>query len=325
MFESEYVILSGVALSLHDSSVSDDLCLSSLVSHIINQRADRWRCLLPPMDSDLNVISGGSTGLVKLCADRQFVEKVPYSDTDDDSLEDLQREYAAYKRLPRHPRLLQLHPDSTPKKLVLQYLHRGCLHDFLRPSPYPSSPGSLSPASPPYISSWQRIQFAADAAESLDILHGVSIVHGDINTWNFLITDEFRHEEVGHEVSRHEESQPSDLRLCIIDFSGSTIDAVRGSAIEGFRYWLPRAFRAPSTVRTDVFALGSLLYEIATSEEPYKTHADDEAVEHFRQGIFPPTKDVLLGNVIRACWQGEYDSARSVYEDIQEQQRRLLR
>jgi tRNA A-37 threonylcarbamoyl transferase component Bud32 len=50
---------------------------------------------------------------------------------------------------------------------------------------------------------------AADAAEGVGILHSVGII-GDINSWNFLIDD--------------------DSRLCIIDFSGSTIDGKAGSA-----------------------------------------------------------------------------------------------
>ena len=258
------------------------------------------------MEGDLEVIAGGTTGLIKLRADSPFVEKAPYPNiqTVDYSLQDLRREYAAYERLPQHPRLLQLHSDSTPERLVLPYLQNGCLHEFLRAprdtsSGDSSSPGS-SPTLSPHIPSSQRLQFAADAAEGLTILHGVDIVHGDINSWNFLINDEFR--------------------LCIIDFSGSTIDGEAGSAFEGYRYCLPRSFNDPSTVRTDLFALGSLLYEIATSEAPYERSGDQEVVEYFEQGIFPPTQDILLGSIILGCWQGAYESARAVHEDIGKQQ-----
>lgn len=256
---------------------------------------------IAPMEGDLEVISGGTTGLVKLRVDSTLVEKAPYPDSEDFhlSIRDLRREYNAYKKLPQHPRLLQLHRDSTPERLVLPYLQHGCLHRFLRASPDSSSLGSpLNTPSTPIPSS-QRLQFAADAAEGLSILHGVGIVHGDINSWNFLINNDFR--------------------LCIIDFSGSTMDGVRGSALEGFRYCLPRPFNDPSTVRTDLFALGSLLYEIATSEAPYERCGDEEAVEYFEQGIFPSTQAIPLGNIILGCWQGAYDSARSVHEAIQEQ------
>lgn len=250
-----------------------------------------------PMEGDLEVIAGGMTGLIKLRVDSPFVEKAPYSNaqTVDHNLQDLRREYAAYQRLPQHPRLLRLHSDSTPERLVLPYLQNGCLHEFLRPSRDTSSGDSSSP-----ISSSQRLQFAADAVEGLSILHGANIVHGDINSWNFLVDDDFR--------------------LCIIDFSGSTIDGEAGSAFEGYRYCLPRSFDDPSTIRTDLFALGSLLYEIATSEAPYERCGDQEVVAYFEQGIFPPTRDILIGSIILGCWQGAYESAQAVYEDIEKQQ-----
>lgn len=272
------------------------------------------------MTDNLEVIAGGTTGLIKLRADSPFVEKAPHPNvkTAYDNFEDLRREYAAYQRLPQHPRVLQLHSDSTPRRLVLPYLHNGCLHEFLRAPrdhsvadspPSHSSPTSSSTSSPtssaPYpssIPSTQRLQFAADAAEGLSVLHSVHIVHGDLNSWNFLLTDDFR--------------------LCIIDFAGSTIDGEAGSGFEGYRYCLPRPFRDPSTVRTDLFALGSLVYEIATGEAPYQRCEDQEVEDYFRKGIFPPTQDILLGSIILGCWQGTYDSAKAVYEDIREQQKR---
>lgn len=239
----------------------------------------------PQMEESLEVIAGGTTGLIKRRVDSPFVEKAPYPNSRDArlSIRDLRREYAAYQRLPQHPRFLRLHSDSTSEKLVLPYLQHGCLHEFLR--------------SPP-VSLPQRLQFAADAAEGIDLLHGVGIVHGDINSWNFLIDDDFR--------------------LCIIDFSGSTIDGVPGSAFEGYRYCLPRPIDDPSTTRTDIFALGSLLYEIVTSEEPYEQCEDQEAVEYFEQRHFPATQDLPLARIILNCWQGAYDSAKAVFDDIRE-------
>lgn len=234
-------------------------------------------------EDSLEIIAGGTTGLIRRRADSLFVEKAPYPDSRDAhlSIRDIRREFVAYQRLPQHPRFLCLHSDSTSEKLVLPYLQHGCLHEFLRASP---------------VSLLQRLQFATDAAEGLCLLHGAGIVHGDINSWNFLIDDDFR--------------------LCIIDFSGSTIDGVPGSAFEGYRYCLPRPIDDPSTTRTDIFALGSLLYEIVMSEEPYEQYEDEEAVAYFEQGLFPATQDLPLGRVILSCWQGAYHSAESVLEGI---------
>lgn len=238
-------------------------------------------------NTDLEVIAGGTSGLLKLCAGKSYVEKAPRPDNNPweqkNSLQDLQREYTAYQRLPAHARLLHLHPDSTPEKLVLPYLPKGSLHQFLRSETV-------------FISSAQRLQFSADAAEGLHLLHCAGIVHGDINSFNFLVDD--------------------DIRLRIIDFAGSTIDGEAGSSFEGFRYCLPRHFDDPSTVRTDLFALGSLLFEIATSEVPHREHSDEEVEGLFKKGHFPPTQELPLGQTILGCWQGSYDSAELVHKDI---------
>lgn len=78
----------------------------------------------------MEVIAGGTTGLIKLRLKSTLVENAPYPNSSDAymSIRDLRREYIAYKKLPQHPRLLRLHSDSTPERLVLPYLHNGCLH-----------------------------------------------------------------------------------------------------------------------------------------------------------------------------------------------------
>lgn len=74
----------------------------------------------------------------------------------------------------------------------------------------------------------------------------------------------------------------------------------------------------PSTVRTDLFALGSIIYEIENSEQPLK-HCNDEEVEsRFRNQQFPVTQNMWLGDVVRACWQCKYTSAQLVRQDILE-------
>ncbi|KAK3065845.1 hypothetical protein LTR53_017971, partial [Teratosphaeriaceae sp. CCFEE 6253] len=188
--------------------------------------ADKPNDRQPRTEAAMEVIAGGITGLIKLHPNGRLVEKAPYPESTDYglSLRDLGREYAAYVKLPAHPRLLRLHPSSTPERLVLPYLKNGCLISYLRTTP---------------VSARQRLQLAADAAEGLSVLHVAGISHGDLNAWNFLVDD--------------------DLRLCIIDFAGSTIDGQAGSAFEGAQYCLPRSMDDPSTVRTDLFALGSVL------------------------------------------------------------------
>lgn len=121
-------------------------------------------------------------------------------------------------------------------------------------------------------------------------------MHGDINSFNFLVDD--------------------DIRLRIIDFAGSTFDGIAGSAFEGVRYCLPRPWDDPSTVKTDLFALGCLLYEIETGREPYAEKGEEEVEELFRKGEWPATQGLVLRQVMLGCWRGEYGSAEMVWRDI---------
>lgn len=239
---------------------------------------------------ELEIIGGGTSGLINLRPDKAFVEKAPRPDNtpweQKHSLRDLQREYAAYRRLPNHPRFLHLHPDSTPEKLVLPYLPKGSLHQFLRSR-------TVS------ISSAQRLQFSADAAEAVHLLHCGGIVHGDINSFNFLL------------------SSDTIPRLCIIDFAGSTFDGIAGSAFEGVRYCFPRPWDVPSTVKTDLFALGCLLYEIETGREPHAEKGEEEVEELFRRGEWPDTEGLVLREVMLGCWRGKYGNAEMVWRDIE--------
>jgi hypothetical protein len=71
----------------------------------------------------------------------------------------------------------------------------------------------------------------------------------------------------------------SDLRLRLIDFSGSSIDQDPALVVEDSRFFLPRSRRDdPSNVLTDLFALGSTIFEIMTGKQPYE-EIDEEEVE----------------------------------------------
>lgn len=110
--------------------------------------------------------------------------------------------------------------------------------------------GTLAAATTITITLPERLQWACDAAEGLHLLHSHGIIHSDLKPENLLLD--------------------SNSRLKIIDFSGSSFDGIVGSAIESSRFFLPRPWEEPPTVRTDIFALGSTIYEIVTGRQPYE-------------------------------------------------------
>ncbi|KAK0729121.1 kinase-like domain-containing protein [Apiosordaria backusii] len=233
-----------------------------------------------------NVVSGGSTGLIERmpCGN---VRKCAYPDiqTRKQSLRDLEREFRIYQRLPRqHDRLLQMIKYSPEEGLFLQYMPRGNLREYIQ-------------TAVAGITISQRLQWTHDAAEALHLVHSYGIIHCDVKPENFLLDSAYR--------------------LKIIDFSGSSFDGILGSAFEGTRFCLPRSWDDESTVRTDLFALGSTIYEIMTGRQPYHDLPDDEVEARYSQQIFPEVQAVHCGQVIMACWRGEINTAKKAMGLIQ--------
>lgn len=87
-----------------------------------------------------------------------------------------------------------------------------------------------------------RIKWAYQLAEAVDLLHSHGIIHCDIKPRNLLLDANF------------------DIK--IIDFSGSSVDGSKQASGQGTRFYLPRHWKDQPTVATDLFTLGSTLYEI---------------------------------------------------------------
>ena len=168
---------------------------------------------------------------------------------------------------------------------------RGTLRDHLREA------AALNTTT---ITLTEKLQWACDAAESLHLLHSHGIIHSNLKPENLLLD--------------------SNSRLKIIDFSGSSFDGIVGSAVESTRFYLPRPLKQPPTIRTDLFALGSTIYEIMTSRQPYEDLEDDEVEDLeddevealYSQQVFPSVQGFPCGQVISDCWRCEVRTAEEV-------------
>jgi len=177
---------------------------------------------------------------------------------------------------------------SLEDGIILEYMPNGNLRDYLQ--------------SGAALNLDQRLQWACDAAEALHLVHSYNIIHCDVKPENFLLDSSFR--------------------LRIIDFSGSSIDGSYASAFEGVRFCLPRPWEAPSTIVTDVFALGSTIYEIMTGTQPYEEQTDEEVVALFEQAKFPSVDNLPCGEIIKRCWHSEVNSAEEIHASIKAEMRK---
>ncbi len=104
------------------------------------------------------------------------------------------------------------------------------------------------------------------------------------------------------------------------DFAGSSIDGCPALVLPSQHSEHPRWPAANPTMRSELFALGSALYEIETTNKPYHDETDSQVFDLFEQDIFPDTKELLLGRAIEKCWLGRYQDVGEVLADIQEVQ-----
>lgn len=113
------------------------------------------------------------------------------------------------------------------------------------------------------------------------------MIHADISPRNFLVAD--------------------DLSIKLCDFAGSAIGDLQPLVEEEDRYrispWSPRTFK------TDLFALGCLIYEISTGIRPYDEIEDTEEVgKLYNAQIFPKLDGLKYEKIIYKCWTSQYIS-----------------
>jgi serine/threonine protein kinase len=98
----------------------------------------------------------------------------------------------------------------------------------------------------------------------------------------------------------------------LADFAGSSIDDSEVSINYEVRSRLPNISKP--TKKSDVFALGSAMYEMATGHPPYAKMSYSTIQNLYRKEKFPDDVDgiPILGKIIRKCWEQRFDTAHDV-------------
>ncbi|KAL2869611.1 putative serine-threonine protein kinase [Aspergillus lucknowensis] len=132
---------------------------------------------------------------------------------------------------------------------------------------------NLQTLEPGEIEMHTRLRLAREAAEGLCHIHPMRIIHAD-----------------SHKIYR---------------FAGSGIDGEPPwVCYEWFAY---RPGSSPN-VETDIFAFGSTLFEIESGHVPYHELAE----ELFSAKEYPNVENLILGDIITRCWDGDYCSINEV-------------
>lgn len=141
-------------------------------------------------------------------------------------------------------------------------------------------------------------RWTLEVSEGLEFLHSKDIIHGDLGCQNVLIDSK------------------DHAKIC--DFAGSRIEDEVAWARYQVRYQHPRYVGKQPNVVTDIFALGSVIFEIATLRPPYERLLDTVVQERFLAGEFPleAIDRPEIQEVVERCWNGTYVQVSDICQEM---------
>jgi len=191
-------------------------------------------------------------------------------------------------------RIVQIHElrdQADPPVLIMEYVEGFEL-------------GRLAPS----LEVSQRSRIMKDVCEAVQHAHDVGVQHRDLKPSNIMLDAE--------------------LRPRLLDFGLSSGDPARGHFRGTPRYLAPEQLDAsqPIDARTDVYALGAVLYELLTGVPPVGGATEDDVVANVRAGairlpveIAPDAPEPLQAIALKALEakpQDRYPSARDMALDL---------
>ncbi|WEW56921.1 hypothetical protein PRK78_002379 [Emydomyces testavorans] len=203
---------------------------------------------------------------------------------EEDCRRNMRLEAQIYQKIgdhPRVPKFIQWDPDTC--SLTIDYMKNGNLRDYIR----------LNFDTLTYE---HRFRWAKQAAEGLQLLHSIGVVHCDISPRNFLLD--------------------SSLNLRISDFAGASLCGSEPSAFAATRFRHPSCnWDVAPRFEDDIFGLGSLIYFIMTNNYPYEELPSDEVEKLYKHRDFPEVAHLACGAIIKQCWNQQLNAVQ-VYDSL---------
>src|SRR5208283_1296947 len=231
--------------------------------------------------------------------------KVPYIQFESDVVfyGRFQREEEVGRRL-NHPGIIKV---LTPRRksrmyIAMEYVEGPSLRAMMH------EPGGLPVE--------KALDLARQLAETLVYMHGEGVVHRDLKPENVLVTAEGRTRIMDFGIALDESAR----RLTWSGLSSTigTPDYMAPEQVSGRR----------GDVRTDVYDMGTILYEMLTGEMPYaganvyammkaKTGEDPQPPTRFRPDLDPHLEEIILHAIARSP-RDRYDTAADLLKDLQD-------
>jgi serine/threonine protein kinase/Tol biopolymer transport system component len=242
--------------------------------------------------------------------DREVAIKVlpPGMEQDEERRGRFEREARIISQL-NHPHICTLHDIGLERDqhyLVMELLDGESLADRLQKGPLPLS---------------QALRFGTQVAEALDAAHRQGITHRDLKPANVMLT------KSGAKLLDFGLARAGTEAPPVAD-STSLPTAVRpltekGTVMGTFQYMAPEQLEGlPADERTDIFALGVLLFEMVTGRKAFEGATRTSLIAAIVSSQPPPASSVVavsppgLDHVIQKCLEKDRDDRWQSAHDV---------
>ncbi|KAM3422004.1 hypothetical protein BST61_g2380 [Cercospora zeina] len=139
-----------------------------------------------------------------------------------------------------------------------------------------------------------ELRWVEQLFDAVQFIHSRNVLHGDISCNNIFLDD--------------------NLDVKLGDFAGSAIDDQPPLVCYETSHELPGE---DISTMTELFALGSTVYEIMTGIKPYKELPEHEISAAFAEGRYPDLETVsVFRSTIMRCWSQSYATVDEALEDV---------
>ncbi len=213
-----------------------------------------------------------------------------------------------------HPNICALFDvgnEKTTHYLVMELLEGDSLADRLSKGPLPPD---------------QVLRYGAQIADALDCAHKRGIVHRDLKPGNVVLSKtgaKLLDFGLARAATRDRDSgSSSDLMTAAKPLTE------QGTIVGTFQYMAPEQLEGhEADARTDLFALGALLFEMATGKHAFEGKSRTSLIAAIVSSQPPPISSVVplcppaLDHVVRKCLEKEPDERWQSAHDVAEQLR----
>ena len=217
-----------------------------------------------------------------------------------------------------HPHICALYDvgrEGETEYLVMEYLEGETLSDRLNRGPLPTD---------------QVLRHGVEIADALDKAHRQGIVHRDLKPGNVMLTKSgVKLLDFGLAKAMAVPAAGSGSSLTGLPTQRGSNLTQEGTILGTFQYMAPEQLEGrEADSRTDVFALGAVLYEMATRKKAFSGESQASLISSIMASEPPPVSTVTpmappaLDRIVRRCLvkdpDGRWQSARDVALELDE-------